>query len=393
MIKLFLALLLILVFTACSRQPAPPKEAMNILPWGSVELNTSKDNSPFDIKNSIGSSLIYKADHTESDTVDYNIMAISGGGSHGAYGIGLIDGWYHRGDMPAFDVVTGISTGSIISTFVFLGNSHIDHISKLYTQIDTSDIYHYNFFKIFGGSSITSTRPLKSMLEQNITPEILDEVAAEYRKGRRLYIGTLNIDTGHLVVWDMGAIAASGRPGSLDLYRNIIYASCAMPGVFDPEYFEIEYKNEKYYQLHVDGSMYAHVFMIGLLENWTDLLDYKTDKKFNVNLYVIANRKYRYKDQLEPLEDDSAMSILIAVATNSVDLLFDKSLFRLYKACQDKGYKFNYAGISDDVNLTTFSHEFEPKEMNRLFSDAYEKGLNGISWQNKIDDDEVRKHY
>jgi len=123
------------------------------------------------------------------------------------------------------------------------------------------------------------------------------------------------------------------------------------------------------------------------------LLDYKTDKKFNVNLYVIANRKYRYKDQLEPLEDDSAMSILIAVATNSVDLLFDKSLFRLYKACQDKGYKFNYAGISDDVNLTTFSHEFEPKEMNRLFSDAYEKGLNGISWQNKIDDDEVRKHY
>ena len=392
MIKLYLIIFL-LFFTACSRQPAPPKEAMNILPWGSVDLNTTKDDSIFDIKNSIGSSLIYKVEHSRSDTIDYNILAISGGGSHGAYGIGLIDGWYQRGDMPKFDVVTGISTGSIISTFVFLGNSYMDYISKLYTEIDTSDIYHYNFFKIFGGSSVTSTRPLKNMLEQNITPEVLEAVAAEYRRGRRLYIGTLNIDTGHLVVWDMGAIAASGRPGSLELYRNIIYASCAMPGVFDPEYFEIEYKNEKYYQLHVDGSMYAHVFMIGLLENWSDVLDYRTDKKFDVNLYVVANRKYRYKHQLKPLKDDSAISILVAVATNSVDLLFDRSLFRLYKACQFKGYRFNYTGISDDVNLTTLPHEFEPKEMNRLFTEAYKKGIDGIKWQTEITDDEIIRHY
>ena len=393
MIKLFLALLLIFIFAACSRQPAPPREAMNILPWGSVDLNTTKKDSVFDIKNSMGSSLIYKHDHSRGNTVEYNILAISGGGSHGAYGVGLIDGWYHSGDMPMFDVVTGISTGSIISTFVFLGGEHIGHISKLYTEIDTSDIYHYNFFKIFGGSSITSTRPLKNMLEEHITQEILDEVAREYKKGRRLYIGTMNVDTGHLVVWDMGAIASSSHPGKLKLYRNIIYASCAMPGVFDPEYFEIEYKDEKYYQIHVDGSMYAHVFMIGLLENWGDILDYKTDKKFDVTLYAIANRKYRYKNRLKPLEDDSAVSILIAVATSSVDLLFDRSLFRLYKACQSKGYRFNYAGIGDDVNLTTLSHEFEPEQMNRLFVYARKKGLEGIEWQTEITDDEVTKHY
>jgi len=386
-------LVFLLLLTACSREPAPPKEAMKLLPWGSVDLNVTKEDSTFDLKNSMGSSLIYKLEHSKDKMVDYNILAISGGGSHGAYGVGLIDGWYHKGDMPKFDVVTGISTGSIISTFVFLGDDQIDHISKLYTDIDTSDIYHYNFFKLFGGSSVTSTRPLKRMLKEYITPEILAAVAKEYKKGRRLYIGTLNIDTGHLVVWDMGAIAASGRFDSLELYRDIVYASCAMPGVFDPEYFEIVYKDQKYYQLHVDGSMYAHVFMIGLLENWNDLLAYKTDKHFDVNLYVVANRKYRYKRQLKPLKDDTAVSILIAVATNAVDLLFDRSLFRLYTACRLKGYDFNYVGIADDENLTTLAHEFEQAEMKRLFDDAYKKGLEGISWQREINDDEVVRHY
>ena len=388
-----LFIVVLFFFTACSREPAPPSEAMKILPWGSVDLNISKDDSLFDIKNSIGTSLVYKLDHSEKKRVPYNILAISGGGSHGAYGIGLLDGWYHRGGMPDFDVVTGISTGSIISTFVFLGGEQIDHIAKLYTGINTSNIYHYNFFKLFGGSSITSTKPLKNMLKQYITPEILKAVASEYKRGRRLYTGTLNIDTGHLVVWDMGAIAASGRPDSLQLYRDVIYASCAMPGVFDPQYFEIQYKGSTYYQIHIDGGMYAHVFMIGLLENWNDILEYEGDKVMDVNLYVVANRKYRFKRPLIPLKDDSAVSILIAVAINSVDLLFDRSLFRLYKACEFKGYDFNYVGIADDENLTSFSHEFKQEEMQKLFDDAYNRALKGIIWQKVIRDDEMINHY
>ena len=38
----------------------------------------------------------------------------------------------------------------------------------------------------------------------------------------------------------MGAIAASGHPEALDLFRRILIASAAVPVVFPPVYFEVE---------------------------------------------------------------------------------------------------------------------------------------------------------
>jgi len=40
-------------------------------------------------------------------------LAISGGGSNGAFGAGLLVGWTATGTRPRFEVVTGISTGSL----------------------------------------------------------------------------------------------------------------------------------------------------------------------------------------------------------------------------------------------------------------------------------------
>ena len=379
-------------FVGCSRKPAPPQNASAILPWGAVNEDVSRNSSAFDIQNSLGLSLLKKVNLDSDENSEYKILAISGGGSHGAYGAGILNGWYHRGDMPKFDVVTGISTGSIIASFVFLGSDKIDSIAKIYTSIETSDIYHYNFFKIFGGSSISSTTPLKNMIKKEITQELLDEVAKEYKKGRRLYVGTTNIDTGHLVVWDMTAIAASSHLNKLQLYRDIIYASSAMPAVFDPQYFEVEYGGEKYYQLHIDGGMNSYVFMVGLFENWREILHVPQDEKFDVSIYVVANRQYRYKKPSKPLEDDSALSILIGVATNSIDLLFDRSVYRLYKACEKNDYKFYYTGIDDDIELKSMPHQFHKKEMGELFEKGFEKGSKQIKWQREIHFDEVNRH-
>ena len=391
MSKIYLVLV-IMFFTACSRPTPLPKEAIHEMPWGSVNLDTDKNDSVFDIKNSLGNSIKYKINHSKQNNIKFNILAISGGGSQGAYGCGILDGWYDRGDMPKFDVVTGISTGSIISTFIFLGGKNINHISKIYTSINTSDIYTYNFLKVFGGSSITSTAPLKEMIKKHITKELLDKVAIEYKKGRRLYIGTTNIDSGSLVVWDMTAIAASKKADKLQLYRDIIYASSAMPGVFDPQYFEVDYKGKAYYQMHIDGGMNSYVFMIGMNNNWNKILHISPKTKMDVSLYVLANRQYRYKKQTKPLKGDSAVSILIAVAKNSVDLIYDRSIYRLYNSCKANGYNFNYVGIDDNITLMYMPHQFKPTEMNRLFKEGYKRGLNGIKWQKNISENELLKH-
>ena len=51
-------------------------------------------------------------------------LAISGGGDDGAFGAGLLVGWSDRGDRPEFDVVTGVSTGSLSAPFAFLGSKY-----------------------------------------------------------------------------------------------------------------------------------------------------------------------------------------------------------------------------------------------------------------------------
>jgi hypothetical protein len=59
------------------------------------------------------------------------------------------------------------------------------------------------------------------MIETIVTEQMMDEVAAEHRKGRRLYVGTTNLDNGVATVWDMGRIASSTEPNRVQLYRDI----------------------------------------------------------------------------------------------------------------------------------------------------------------------------
>src|SRR4029453_4424836 len=45
----------------------------------------------------------------------YNYLSISGGGSDGAFGAGLLNGWSETGDRPKVKVGTGGSTGALIA--------------------------------------------------------------------------------------------------------------------------------------------------------------------------------------------------------------------------------------------------------------------------------------
>ncbi|MFN0137851.1 MAG: patatin-like phospholipase family protein, partial [Phycisphaerae bacterium] len=53
-----------------------------------------------------------------------NVLSLSGGGANGAFGAGLLCGWTEAGTRPKFMLVTGISTGALLSTFAFLGSDY-----------------------------------------------------------------------------------------------------------------------------------------------------------------------------------------------------------------------------------------------------------------------------
>lgn len=69
----------------------------------------------------------------------HTYLVISGGGGDGAFGAGLLSGWTQTGTRPAFQIVTGISTGALMAPLVFLGPDYDPILREVYTQFGTSD--------------------------------------------------------------------------------------------------------------------------------------------------------------------------------------------------------------------------------------------------------------
>ena len=383
--------LLFAIFTGCAtRPPALPEAYSATLPWGAIDLNI--DNSgAFTLRDSIGSALIKKASgHKDSNVaVPFNILTLSGGGTRGAFGSGLLSGWTDKGDIPEFDIVTGVSTGAVMATFVFLGGDELEKVKTFYTKMYTKDIYTTSWLSFFGFAYLMNPAPLKKLFSNNFNEALLNRVAAEHAKGRRLYIGTTNIDTGQLIIWDMGAIASSNRSDKYQRFSDIIYASSAMPIFLPPQYISVDIGDKQYYQMHVDGGIYSHVFMIGLLVDWKEVLDLRSDENyiFDTTLYTIANRKYRNRTAYDPVKQ-SPNSVIAAYIEIETDLLFDKSVYRLYDGCIKKGIKFRMAAVPKDINYVDDATEFNPEKMTKLFNLGYNYGLNGIEWQENISIDE-----
>ncbi len=192
-----------------------------------------------------------------------NFIAISGGGDNGALTAGIMKGWTARGDRPIFEAVTGVSTGALAAPFVFLGPAHDKDLADIYLNNGSSDLYTSR--GLFGllGNSLESTAPLEALIRRYATDAFLDEIAAQSRLGRRLLVASTNLDAQRPVIWDLTAVAASGRQDRRDLFVKILLASAAIPGIFPPVAFRVQAEDGKIYsELHVDGGVTAEVIFV-----------------------------------------------------------------------------------------------------------------------------------
>src|SRR5829696_1774067 len=169
-----------------------------------------------------------------------NVLAISGGGSNGAYGAGLLTGWSDRGTRPEFTVVTGASAGALIAPFAFLGSTYDPVLKSLFSEGIGQELLQIDGLSAIFGAGVFKTEPLKQLVARYVDEPMLAKIEAEYRKGRRLLIVTTNLDAQRTAVWDMGAIASSRAPGAVDLFRNVLVASASVPGVYSPVLINVE---------------------------------------------------------------------------------------------------------------------------------------------------------
>lgn len=308
------------------------------------------------------------------------VLALSGGGMYGAYSVGVLSGWTATGNRPEFDAVTGVSTGGLIATYAFLGTDYDRTMVELYTTINNRDIYR----KRVAGSalwsdSVASSAPLKKLIDAQVDDAILAAVAKAHASGRRLYVGTTNIDTRRLVIWDMGAIAASGRPDAKELYRTVLLASASVPGFFPPVPIEVEVNGRKFTEQHVDGGATTGVFLrASTLHIDKDALKDGRQPLAGSEAYVIVAGKL-YADP--SCTDQRALKIAGSALESVLYSQTRGELFRIYTLCLLGGMKYNLASIPEDFKVGGDAMGFDPAEMKRLYQAGYAAAVGGRAWR------------
>jgi hypothetical protein len=194
----------------------------------------------------------------------YTYLAVSGGGFDGAFGAGLINGWTEAGTRPHFKIVTGVSTGALIAPFAFLGADYDDELTASYTTVDSNRIFvPRGVVPLLWSEAMASTEPLEELIGTYMTEAVIDAIAAEHAKSRRLHVASTNLDAEQPVIWDMGAIASSTSPGRMRLFHKVRLASASISSMFPPVFMDVEIEGQKYQEMHVDGGVFFQSFFVG----------------------------------------------------------------------------------------------------------------------------------
>jgi hypothetical protein len=311
-----------------------------------------------------------------------NLLALSGGGDSGAFGAGLLVGWSAEGSRPQFNVVTGISAGALIAPFAFLGAQYDSVLETVCGSIGPGDIFHlHGVFAALAGDGLADDRPLEALIAKYVTAETLTAIAAEYEKGRLLLIGTTDLDARQRVIWNMGAIASSHDPRALTLFRKIMLASTAIPGVFPPVMIDVEVDGTRYQEMHVDGGVMNQAFLLPPLffrGGESSLVGDQRDR----HVYIIRNGYLMGKW--------TAVSRRTAtVARRALDSLIEvqgmNDLYRLEVSAREDGEEFHFAYIGREFQYP-HKNEFDAGYIRHLFQYSYGLAVRGYTWQREVPD-------
>lgn len=301
------------------------------------------------------------------------ILALSGGGANGAYGAGVVVGWTARGDRPQFDVVTGVSTGALAAPFAFLGPDWDDELREAYVGGGTNGLLSARTFAAFAAPSLFSSRVLRNLVDENVTPELLRQIAIEHAKGRRLLVATTDLDTQETVIWDMGVLATQGDADALTLFRDVLVASASIPGIFPPVLIAGVTKDGQVVQdMHVDGGVNTPFLAIPEdLLLWTNPSHNRADSA----LYVIVNGQVGRNNGVTPGRIDG----ILARTYDSMS----KASLRLSLAATAafgarNGMRVEMSAIPD--NVTVSSLKFDTATMQALFELGRARSAAGEAW-------------
>jgi predicted acylesterase/phospholipase RssA len=186
------------------------------------------------------------------------VLLLSGGSQHGSFGAGLFKGMPQVSD---YEVVTGVSTGALQSTFVFLANrpvpadraypeymrsqgsfgspgqSSLTDLALAYRIEAEGDLLKVGRLGLAGAlfsGSAADFGPLRRALLGLISPDTVRAIAGEGDAGRKLLVGVADLDDGYgyaidLTMLAQQAVAQQNIEAARHCYVEALIASSSVP--------------------------------------------------------------------------------------------------------------------------------------------------------------------
>ena len=325
-------------------------------------------------------------DRDRQPTLD--ILILSAGGADGAFGAGFLQGWGEYYDptlaRPRFDRVTGVSTGALMAPYAMIGTDEAyATLADLYANPSPSWVKGSALLAVLGGKpALMNNSGLNRLVREQITPDILTQIAPAVDNAGIMLVGATNLDLGRFRVFDLTKVAAEGNE---KLFEDIILASSAIPGVFPP--VEVEGWN------YTDGAAVANLFLgvdrdLIWREEGGPWWDAERDAelgtpKLRVRHWVIVNGKLRLDDEQIELKWSSVgrrglQQLIQAANIRSLQQL--EVMRRLASRRPDVEFEIYWVAIPPEADLPESNGMFDKTYMRALLELGRTMGRDPSSW-------------
>lgn len=302
----------------------------------------------------------------------FNILAISGGAAGGAYGAGILVGLTRAGRRPDFAIVTGVSTGALIAPFAFLGPTWDDRLTDAYTGGHASTLLSLTRLGP-GSGALFRAESLDRLVAQYVDEAMVEAIAVEHAKGRRLLVATTDLDRQRTVIWDMGEIASRGGPAAAALFRDVLVASGSLPGIFPPKRIQTQANGVLYEEMHVDGGVSTPLFLMPeALLRWRKL----GQRLARSRVYAIVNTVL---DQAPRTTQNNIAAILIRSFDTMLRFSYRHAIEVAAAFCASHRLPFSIASIPDPGEAFSMM-SFDTASMRRNFDNAVERAMGDDLW-------------
>ena len=321
-----------------------------------------------------------------NSTMDF--LVISGGGENGAFGSGFLVGWSKVTDknasMPLFDGITGVSAGSFIAPFAYIGTKQsLEKINHFFRNT-TPDfvVLRKPIYLAPNNMSLARVPGLERAVGEAFNQSTAQQIVDKTSPGRLLLIQSTNLDLAFPAVFDFVAAAKkSVAENNTEPMTNIVLASAAIPGMFPPR--------EMNGFLYVDGGVEGNFYYGGHPSKPANTFGGVWKRKHpdipipKTRYWVIINGNLRESPKTSETGWASIASRSLEVSVGSEQVVSLRELYSIAELTQLRGLgqvKVRWIAINEPLKDSVFPKIFDNNEMRRLSNLGESLGRDPNSW-------------